>query len=373
MMSPAALSTLTTTFTSRRDRNPALGAWAAVPGLAGATGVVLSGVLTEGPGWRWIFYLNVPVAIARRPRRARAPRRRTSPRGIAASTSQGLCSSLPGCCLHLRARPRSGGRLGPTADDQRLAAAVALLAAFVANERRARNPLVPFSIFRIKGLAAANVTQLHHVQRPLLDVLLPQPLHAARARATRRATPALRTYRSPGVHALGRDRDAARAAPRPRPVIICGALVAAGGLCFLCTFQSRAPSWSTCCRASSWSRSARVQSSPASPLLLPTASRRTRRIASGLLNASMQFGGAFGLAVLSAVATARTGAVLDSGADLPAGPHRRLPAGLPDRRGVRARRGARRLPGRATLASRAADCDHRRSGPRPPHRELSSE
>src|SRR5439155_23747645 len=63
MMSPAALSILTTTFTNRRDRNIALGAWAAVPGLAGASGVVLSGVLTEGPGWRWIFYLNVPVAI----------------------------------------------------------------------------------------------------------------------------------------------------------------------------------------------------------------------------------------------------------------------------------------------------------------------
>ena len=65
MMSPAALSILTTTFTSRRDRNLALGAWAAVPGLAGASGVVLSGVLTQGPGWRWIFYLNVPVADPR--------------------------------------------------------------------------------------------------------------------------------------------------------------------------------------------------------------------------------------------------------------------------------------------------------------------
>src|SRR6266571_4678009 len=63
MMSPAALSVLTTTFTDRGERNLALGAWAAVPGLAGASGVVLSGVLTEGPGWRWIFYLNVPVAI----------------------------------------------------------------------------------------------------------------------------------------------------------------------------------------------------------------------------------------------------------------------------------------------------------------------
>ena len=64
MMSPAALSILTTAFTNPRDRNLALGAWAAMPGLAGASGVVLSGALTQGPGWRWIFYLNLPIGFA---------------------------------------------------------------------------------------------------------------------------------------------------------------------------------------------------------------------------------------------------------------------------------------------------------------------
>src|SRR5512133_1957808 len=54
MMSPAALSIITTTFTNPRERNLALGAWAAIPGLAGASGVVLSGALSQGPGWRWI-------------------------------------------------------------------------------------------------------------------------------------------------------------------------------------------------------------------------------------------------------------------------------------------------------------------------------
>jgi MFS family permease len=53
MLSPAALSSLTTIFRSSRDRHTALGAWAAVSGLGGAAGVLFGGLLTEGPGWRW--------------------------------------------------------------------------------------------------------------------------------------------------------------------------------------------------------------------------------------------------------------------------------------------------------------------------------
>ena len=65
MLSPAALSTLTSTFRSGRDRNTALGAWGAVSGLGGAAGVLLGGLLTEGPGWRWVLFVNVPFASSR--------------------------------------------------------------------------------------------------------------------------------------------------------------------------------------------------------------------------------------------------------------------------------------------------------------------
>src|SRR5689334_10959911 len=63
MMAPAALSILTTTFREGADRNTALGAWGAISGLAAAAGVFLGGVLAEGPGWRWVFYVNVPVCV----------------------------------------------------------------------------------------------------------------------------------------------------------------------------------------------------------------------------------------------------------------------------------------------------------------------
>ena len=161
MMSPAALSILTTTFTNQRERAIALGAWAAIPGLAGASGVVLSGVLTQGPGWRWIFYLNLLVAglaaigalalVARdRPERTRS-----------SFDISGAVLVTGGMLLLIYAlieAPAVGWSTTRTIGE--LAAGLVMLAAFVANELRARNPLAPSALFRTRGLVAANVTQL---------------------------------------------------------------------------------------------------------------------------------------------------------------------------------------------------------------------
>ena len=64
MMLPAALSLVTTNFTTPKDRATALGLWGGVAGLASAAGVFLGGVLTEGPGWRWVLFVNPPIAAA---------------------------------------------------------------------------------------------------------------------------------------------------------------------------------------------------------------------------------------------------------------------------------------------------------------------
>src|SRR5580704_12514130 len=61
LLSPAALSILTTTFREGRERNLALGIWGAASGSGGAAGVLLGGALTSGLGWSWIFFVNVPV------------------------------------------------------------------------------------------------------------------------------------------------------------------------------------------------------------------------------------------------------------------------------------------------------------------------
>ena len=62
MMLPAALSLLTTNFKEGKERNTALGVWGGVAGLASAAGVFLGGLLTEGPGWRWVLFVNPPIA-----------------------------------------------------------------------------------------------------------------------------------------------------------------------------------------------------------------------------------------------------------------------------------------------------------------------
>src|SRR6186997_173592 len=64
LLSPAALSILTTTFAEGRERNLALGIWGAASGSGGAAGVLLGGALTSALSWSWIFFINVPAGIA---------------------------------------------------------------------------------------------------------------------------------------------------------------------------------------------------------------------------------------------------------------------------------------------------------------------
>src|ERR687888_211209 len=64
MITPAALSILSTTFVEGRERNIALGVWGAVGGFGAAAGVLLGGILTDALSWEWIFFVNVPVGVA---------------------------------------------------------------------------------------------------------------------------------------------------------------------------------------------------------------------------------------------------------------------------------------------------------------------
>ena len=88
IVSPAALSIITTTFSEGAERNRALGVWGAVAGAGGAAGVLLGGILTSGLCWRWVLFVNVPIGVLLRlPRAAPAPREPRRGRHAPTSTS----------------------------------------------------------------------------------------------------------------------------------------------------------------------------------------------------------------------------------------------------------------------------------------------
>ena len=161
IISPAALSIVSTTFTEGAERNKALGIWGALGGSGAAVGVLLGGVLTKYAGWEWIFFVNVPVGaivIALAPRIIRESRveraeRRYDPLG-AISITGGLALLV----YAVSKAPFVGW--GTARTILLLFTSVALVAAFLVIERRVREPLMPFSIFRVRTITGANVVGL---------------------------------------------------------------------------------------------------------------------------------------------------------------------------------------------------------------------
>jgi EmrB/QacA subfamily drug resistance transporter len=153
LMSPAALSIITTTFQGP-DRNRALGVWAALGGGGAAFGVVLGGLLAAGPGWQWIFFVNVPVGIAVGIGVGRIIPTLAPDRLAAAIDLPGVLLIVPAIALALYAFVGAGdaGWLS-AATLIPLGLATALLGAFVWHERTARAPLVRLGMLRDRTLA----------------------------------------------------------------------------------------------------------------------------------------------------------------------------------------------------------------------------
>ena len=156
LIAPAALSALTTTFTGGAQRAKALGLWGALTGIASVAGVILGGALAGGPGWRWIFLINVPVAavaVAAAGRVLPESRGRRRPFDLpgAAALTAGLLALIYGLDGAISRGWRSGAVIAS------LVGAVVILAAFAVAERRAEAPLVPFAVFQSRTLRYANL------------------------------------------------------------------------------------------------------------------------------------------------------------------------------------------------------------------------
>ena len=157
LVSPAALSIITTTFAEGEDRTKALGVWSAIAAGGGAFGLLLGGILTDLLSWEWIFFVNVPIGIATALLAIRyVPESRAVLRsgGIdlpgAVSVTAGLVVLVYAIVKAEDFGWGSGKTLGLAA------IAFVLLAAFVAIERRSKAPLIRLGIFRVRSLAGAN-------------------------------------------------------------------------------------------------------------------------------------------------------------------------------------------------------------------------
>jgi EmrB/QacA subfamily drug resistance transporter len=160
LLPPAALSILAVTFEEGAERNRTLGIYGATAGISASVGVIASGLLTDGPGWRWVFFINVPVgvlliAMAALFLAVDAPDRRGSERFDVA----GAVIVTGGLLLLVYALNRAADFGWLSASTVGLiAASVVMLSAFVVIEARSRSPLVPASSLRNRTLVAANLS-----------------------------------------------------------------------------------------------------------------------------------------------------------------------------------------------------------------------
>ena len=315
IVSPAALSIVTTLFRDGAERNKALGAWGAVAGSAGAVGVLLGGILTEGLGWEWVLWVNVPVsliALAFTPGLIPESRSESVSRHFDAAGAVTITAGLSLLAYALLDAASAGW--GSTKIVGLFIASAALLAVFVVIELRSKAPLVPFRIFRTRTVLGANVVGLllgaslfsmfFFVTLYMQQVLHYTPIHAGLSYLP--LSVAIIVSAGLGGQLVTRFGF--------KPILATGMLSVAVGLLWFSGI-STGGSFVDDILGPSLLAAVGLGFGFVTSTIAAVAGVRAREqgLASGLINTSQQFGGAIGLAVLSAIATSRTHHVLAGG------------------------------------------------------------
>jgi EmrB/QacA subfamily drug resistance transporter len=316
IVSPAALSIITTTFAEGAERNRALGIWGAVAGAGGAAGVLLGGILTSGLSWRWVLFVNVPIGIAAA---ALAPRTLVETRAEDAAETfdlPGAVTVTAGLALLVYAVVDAvNAGWGSTATLLRLAGAAALLVGFVVIERRQRSPLMPFSIFRLRTLRGANIVGLligmslfsmfFFISLYLQNVLHYSPIKTGVS------------YLPLAVGIILSAGAAAQLVTRFgfKPPLIAGLLLIAGGLLWFSRVPATGGSFAADVLGPSILAALGLGFAfvPVTIAAVTGTDAQEAGLASGLINTSQQVGGALGLAILATIANSRTQSVLHNG------------------------------------------------------------
>jgi EmrB/QacA subfamily drug resistance transporter len=308
LLAPAALSILTTIFSEGRDRNLALGIWGAASGSGGAAGVLLGGVLTSYLNWSWIFFINIPVGvavIALVPWLLRESRREGADRRFDVAGAATVTAGLMVLVYAITRAAQHGWGSGTTLT--LLAAAAALLSAFVAIELRSQAPLLPMRIFRLRTLAAANgvsvlVAAVGYSQFFLLTLYLQEVLRYSAVEtgvAFAAITLTIVVFSNVAQGLVTRFGT--------RRVLTAGQLVAAGALALLTRLPVHGHYFPDVFPALVLGGVGMASSFvPMTIAGLTGVSRADAGIASGLINTTRQIGGAIGLAAISTVAATST-------------------------------------------------------------------
>src|SRR3954470_1069809 len=307
IVSPAALSILTTTFAEGSERNTALGAWGGVGAFGAVAGVLLGGVLTDLLSWQWIFFVNAPVGVGAfllAPvllDESRAANARSFDLPGAALVTSGLVVLVYAITQANKYGWASAEMIGL------LAAALALLVGFVAWEARSTDPLMPLSIFRLRTLVGANIAGLI-LGTVLFAMFLMLTLYMQQVLGY---SP-LRTgvaYLAVAGTAIFWSALAAQLVTRVgvKRVLVIGMVFLAAGLAYF-TQITVGGSYATDLLPGFLIIAIGMGFSfvPISIAALAGVKPAEAGLASGLINTSQQIGGALGIAALSAVATSTT-------------------------------------------------------------------
>src|SRR5215208_5907641 len=318
IITPAALSILSVTFVEGRERNIALGVWGAVGGFGAAAGVLLGGILTDALSWEWIFRVNVPVGIAAlaltpvllgESRDARAKR-------FDAAGAFTVTGGLVALVYGLTKANEYGWTSGRSIVT--FAAAAALIAAFLVLESRVQDPLMSFSIFRIKTVSGANVAGFI-LGTALFAMFLMLTLYMQQVLGYSAMKSGV-AYLAVAGTAIVWSAVAAQLVTRVgvKPVLTIGMTALTAGLVYF-TQVSVGGSYVTDLLPGFLLIAIGIGFSfvPISIAALAGVQASEAGLASGLINTSQQIGGALGIAALSTIATSRTEDAVAAGSTLP--------------------------------------------------------
>jgi EmrB/QacA subfamily drug resistance transporter len=312
LVSPAALSIITTTFAEGEERAKALGVWSAIAAGGAAFGLLLGGILTDLLSWEWIFFVNVPIGVAAFALSTRYVPESVAPERPDSIDLPGAVSVTAGLMVLVYAivkaedygwgSPRTLG-LG--------AVAVALLVAFVLIERRSSAPLIRLDIFKSRNISGANAIMIL-VAGGMFAFFFLSSLYVQQVLgySPLQAGLAFLPFALGIVIGAGGAQALTQRIP-VRFVAIIGLVLAGGGLFIMSLADANGTYLGNLLPAIvPMSIGMGMTFLPLTLVATSGVSASDAGLASGLFNTSQQVGGALGLAILSTLAADRTASLL---------------------------------------------------------------